>query len=497
MNYQRWGEKTKIICYKQRTCQLKPLPKCVYLLMKPFEIKKKVLLAANLCNAKSFPRLHLFVTGGLLFSLLAVTSFPSQDAEASKQIESRPIYLMETAALKSNERQFDFISMTGVQATPVEEPVPEPDIKEIEVSVRNGDNLSKIFQRAGLNDKAMYALVNGNKAAKSLAKIYPGHKLSFSVDRAGQLQALTHTIDHLRSEHFVATSDGFSHTSVSKEPEVRLAMLSNTISSSLYKAGIDAGLDDQLIMELAGIFGWDIDFALDIRRGDSFRILFEEKYLEGEIIGVGNILAAEFVNQSSSFKAVRYVDRYGKVQYYSPTGKAMQKAFLRAPLDFRRISSNFNPARLHPITKTVRPHRGTDYAASIGTPIWASGNGRVVASAFNHTNGNYVVIQHGADIQTKYLHLHKRMVKVGDRVDQKEIIGTVGTTGLSNGPHLHYEFLVSGVHRDPRTIVDKLPKAMSIDRSELPRFYAQTQPILAELDQPTRLASTSSSTTRL
>lgn len=241
-------------------------------------------------------------------------------------------------------------------------------------------------------------------------------------------------------------------------------------------------------MSLAGIFGWDVDFALDIRRGDSFRIVYEEKFLDGRRLGAGNILAAEFTNQNTTFRAVRYVDENGDLQYYTPTGKAMRKAFLLAPLDFRRISSNFNPRRLHPITKTVRPHRGTDYAANRGTPVWAAGDGKVIASGYSEANGNYVVIQHGSDVQTKYLHLHKRAVKVGSRVRQKQMIGTVGSTGFSTAPHLHYEFLLNGVHRDPRTIVQKLPKAESISDGQLQRFLMQTQPLIAQLEQTTTLA---------
>ncbi len=212
-------------------------------------------------------------------------------------------------------------------------------------------------------------------------------------------------------------------------------------------------------------------------------MLYEERFLDGEKIGNGNILAAEFTNQKTTFSAVRYEDPNGNVHFYTPEGKSMRKAFLRAPLDFRRISSNFNPKRLHPITKTVKPHRGTDYAASRGTPVWAAGDGRVITSTYNRASGNYVVIQHGNNIQTKYLHLNKRSVNVGQRVRQRQTIGTVGSTGYSTAPHLHYEFLLNGVHRNPRTILNKLPKAKSIPSSETERFHQQTKPLLASLEQ--------------
>jgi murein DD-endopeptidase MepM/ murein hydrolase activator NlpD len=222
---------------------------------------------------------------------------------------------------------------------------------------------------------------------------------------------------------------------------------------------------------------------LDIRKGDHFNVLYEEKFLDGEKIGAGAILAAEFTNQGHKFRAVRYTNAAGDSHYFTPDGESMRKAFLLAPVDFRRISGNFNPKRLHPIFKTVRPHRGTDYAANTGTPVWASGDGRVVAAGYTKPNGNYVFIQHGNNIQTKYLHLNKKMVKTGQRVKQKQIIGTVGSTGYATGPHLHYEFLLDGVHRNPRTIVQKLPKADSIPKAEMAQFRAQTEPMVAQLQQ--------------
>ena len=197
---------------------------------------------------------------------------------------------------------------------------------------------------------------------------------------------------------------------------------------------------------------------------------------------IGSALAQKFINQGDNFKAVRYVDSRGDAHYYTPDGKSLRKAFLRAPLDFNRISSNFNPRRLHPILKTVRPHRGTDYAARRGTPVYASGKGRVITSTYNKASGNYVVIQHSNDITTKYLHLSKRKVKKGQKVTQKQLIGTVGSTGYSTAPHLHYEFLLNGVHRNPRTILQKLPKAKSIPSSELARFKMQTQTHFAQLN---------------
>jgi len=224
-----------------------------------------------------------------------------------------------------------------------------------------------------------------------------------------------------------------------------------------------------------------VDFALDIRKGDKFSVLYEEKYLDGEKIGTGNILVAEFTNRGNTFQAVRYEDSKGVASYFTPDGMNMRKAFLRAPLDFTRISSNFNLRRMHPIHKSIRAHRGVDYAAPRGTPIFASGEGKVIASAYSKANGNYVFIQHGQGYTTKYLHLDKRTVKRGQHVKQRQVIGTLGSTGYATGPHLHYEFLVNGVHRNPRTV--SLPEAEPIDPTEKSRFVSATKTLMNRLAQ--------------
>lgn len=456
--------------------------------MEPLEFKKQSLRGATVNRnplkiaalTRLLPRNHMLIAGALSLGLAIVSSLPSEQAQASRQSIELPIPDLKEAPIEQLLQQED-----GLLQNLSDEP---GNTVRTEL-VKPGDNLSVIFSRAGLTDKQMFEFVHSSKEAQALAQLYPGHRLAFEIDQENNLLSLRHEIDALTSAHFRKEGGKFIHQINSKTPDVKIATRSGVISSSLYKAGLNAGLNDQLIMQLAEIFGWDIDFALDLRQGDSFRLIYEEKFLEGEKLGTGNILAAEFINQHASFRAVRYVDEDGKTQYFSPDGKAMRKAFLRAPLDFRRISSNFNPRRLHPVTKTVRPHRGTDYAANTGTPVWASGDGRVIASGFTAANGNYVVIQHGNNIQTKYLHLHKRHVKKGDRVRQRQMIGSVGSTGLSTAPHLHYEFLLNGVHRNPRTIVQKLPKAKAISDDEMPRFLAQTQPLIAELSTNTRMAA--------
>ena len=251
-----------------------------------------------------------------------------------------------------------------------------------------------------------------------------------------------------------------------------------TIESSLFLAGDRADLSANIIMELASILGGVIDFALDPRKGDDIIILFEEHFLDGEKISDGNILATSYTTSRRAVDAYRYTDSQNVTGYYDGEGVSMRKAFLKAPLDFTRVSSSFNPNRLHPIYKTKRPHRGTDYAAPRGTPVYAAGDGRVVEAGYNRSNGNYLFIQHGEGFKTHYLHLNKKRVARGDRVKQGQVIGTVGSTGAATGPHLHYEFLVNGVHRNPRTVHKILPKAKSLPESEIALFKdAIRQPV--------------------
>jgi murein DD-endopeptidase MepM/ murein hydrolase activator NlpD len=283
------------------------------------------------------------------------------------------------------------------------------------------------------------------------------------------------------------------HTQIIEHPiEVRITHASGVIDSSLFLAGQQAGLSDNIIMEMANIFGWDVDFALDIRKGDSFSLLYEERYLDGEKLRDGRILAAEFNNRGQDFQAVLFTDPEGRSQYFSPDGKSMRKAFLRSPVDFRRISSNFQRERYHPVLGERRPHRGVDYAAATGTPIKAAGDGRVIFRGKQGGYGNTVILQHGNNITTLYAHMSRfqKGVTNGTRVRQGQVIGYVGMTGLATGPHLHYEFRINGVHQNPLTV--KLPDAEPIPSKYAEQFREQTLPLLAQLDHLNRVQVASS-----
>ncbi len=353
----------------------------------------------------------------------------------------------------------------------------EPPIVWNDMAVRTGDNLSLIFNRAGFSDRDVYDVTSSKKGG-ALRKIFPGQLIGFAANEDNALVAVRHIESPLKQTVYSKSEGQFVSEIITRETQARERSVALTIDSSLFLAGDRAGLSDGIIMELAAILGGVIDFALDPRRGDEIIILFEENFLDDEKFSDGNILAASFNNNGRLVEAYRYTDRSGDTGYFDADGVSMRKAFLKAPLDFTRVSSSFNPNRLHPIYKTKRPHRGTDYAAPRGTPVYAAGDGRIVEAGYTPSNGNYVFIQHGEGFKTHYLHLNKKRVKRGDRVTQGQVIGTVGSTGAATGPHLHYEFLVNGVHRNPRTVHKILPKAKSLPDSELALFkVAIEQPV--------------------
>lgn len=431
---------------------------------------------------------HLMVVCAVSVMVAIVAMvMPSGDVSAKRELESKQPEVVadpELAApiLANLDAAGKVAEATAAADEITQEPTPPASQPWEEFVVRSGDNLSLLFKRAGFSNKDVYQIVHTAPQGRGLERIYPGQTLAFLRDDGSELAAVKHTVDSLQTITYRRMDGGFSSERSVREPELRQSWASVEIESSLFLAGRGAGMSSNLIMEVATIFGGVIDFVLDPRKGDTMEVLFEELYLDGEKYQDGKVIAASYTNRGERFDAYRYVDSNGMTSYYNETGVSMRKAFLMAPVDFTRISSNFNPRRKHPIYKTVRPHNGTDYAAPRGTPVFAAGDGRVVEAGYSRSNGNYVFIQHGERYVTKYLHLNKRKVKSGQRVVQSQVIGTVGSTGAATGPHLHYEFLVGGVHRNPRTIHKSLPKAKSLPEAEMPRFR------IAIADQATQLA---------
>ena len=437
--------------------------------------------------SKYYPKDHLYLSGVLASLLFIAVILPAGNTEPRQVQISIPVVatpetseiVIETEAVKAVQN-YDFVLV---------DPAPAPPAIDISpwqsVEVQAGDNLSAIFSKIGLTDQDLFRVLNSSNDSKVLNRLFPGYELDFMIPEAGELEQLRLLKSPLEGYLFTLNDGNYTIQPIQKQAQIAQAFKVGAIADSLFMAGQREQIPAITIMEMANIFGGVIDFILDPRSGDQFSILYEEKYLDGEFVDNGEILATQYTNQGKQFIAVRYVDEEGETGFYNPNGESMRKAFLRSPLDVFKISSNFNPRRRHPILNTIRAHKGTDYAAPSGTPIRATSDGRVTWARRNGSFGNLVIVKHDGGFQTKYAHLSKYAngVRNGKRIRQGDIIGYVGATGGATGPHLHYEFLVNGVHQNPRTILDKLPKAKSIDPTEMDRFRSQTASLLANFSE--------------
>jgi murein DD-endopeptidase MepM/ murein hydrolase activator NlpD len=395
-------------------------------------------------------------------AVLVIAAWPSQ--ETPRSLDLTPL----VAAQQHGE------------VTPVVEEEETPD--SVEYTVQRNDTLDRIFRTIGLDIGALAELRSLPEVRRALDIVRPGDIITFThVD--GALQSLNRQISNTLTLQVARSDDGFAVNYIENPLETEVVGRHAKINSSLFAAGQDAGMSAGTIMTLANkMFGWDIDFALDLREGDEFSVLYEQRYQDGEYVDDGRVLAAEFVNQGRKHRAVWFQSQDGEVEgYFTPEGKGMRKAFLRAPLDFTRISSSFNSRRLHPVLGVVRAHKGTDYAAPSGTKIWAAGEGRIAFVGRKGGYGNVVIIDHGKGIKTLYGHMSRfgKGMRAGRKVSQGETIGYVGSTGLSTGPHLHYEYTVNGVQKNPAKI--PMPRT-EIPSKYLAEFRSQSEVVLAKLD---------------
>ncbi|MCH7696882.1 MAG: peptidoglycan DD-metalloendopeptidase family protein [Proteobacteria bacterium] len=351
------------------------------------------------------------------------------------------------------------------------------------VKIHRGDNLSLVFDRLGLRPAVLQQIMAAGENTKMLTHLIPDNNLHFQIDK-DKLLALKYEPDVTTTLQINKQGDGFDSQITITELDRRITKAEAVIKNSLFLAGQSAGLSDNLIMRLIAIYAWDIDFALNIRQGDSFKIVYEEQFKDGIKVRDGPILAAEFINRNKSYRAVRYTSVNGDTNYFNEAGISMRKAFLRTPVKFNRISSRFNLRRKHPVLNRIRAHKGVDYSAPAGTPIKATGDGVVAYVGRKGGYGKTVILKHGGIYKTVYAHMSRyaKGIKRGKHIKQGKIIGYVGQTGLATGPHLHYEFRLHDVHRNPLTV--KLPKASSIPSKHKDHFRAQTAPLLARLDKP-------------
>jgi murein DD-endopeptidase MepM/ murein hydrolase activator NlpD len=421
---------------------------------------------------RKYPKTHIKAAIVLAaFLAVIITALPAQQTTAVGRV---PVSLSIDPALPE----------VNQATTVIDEETRASETAWVNVQIQPGDSLSTIFKKMGLKAAELQEIVDIGSEVSILRKIIAGKSVGLQISAEGKLLGLRYEKDALEKLLVSRIEDRFVATNEISQSEIITAFETARISStspSLYHAGKEAGLSDNIIMKLSNIFQWDISFALDLRRGDTFAVIYEEVYVDGEKAKEGDILAAQFQNMGKTYSAVLYKDKDGYKSYFTPEGRSMRKAFIRDPVHFSHVSSSFNLRRLHPIHKRVMPHRGIDYAANKGTPVVAAGDGKVVISRQNSASGKYVVIQHGEQYTTKYLHLSgfSKGIRPGKKVSQGQTIGYVGATGWATAPHLHFEFLVNGVHRNPRTV--KLPKAKPIVASNLDVFREQTSSILMQL----------------
>ncbi|MES2819473.1 MAG: peptidoglycan DD-metalloendopeptidase family protein [Pseudomonadota bacterium] len=452
-----------------------------------------------------YPKTHLLAASGVAALLsLALLVFPSREVEAKRTYleldNGAEQYNQDEQAFRATQDsetasespfvQIDNPSQNTAQPAPSEQDAPSEETQAIVadpshklITVGNGDTLSTVFSQVGLSATALHAVMDSSKEAKQFTRLKVGQILEFHLTPEGELKSLQSKLSDLESISLDKTDSGFAFKRDLVKPDVRSTYARGVIDSSLFLSAKRAGLSHNLTMDLANVFGYDIDFAQDIRVGDEFEVVYEEKHINGKQVGNGNILAARFTNRGKPYTAVRYTSKQGNTSYYTADGNSMRKAFIRTPVDFARISSRFSVGRRHPILNKIRAHKGVDYAAPRGTPIKAAGDGKVLLAGRKGGYGNTVVIQHGNSYRTLYGHMNgfAKGVRTGSAVKQGQIIGYIGTTGLSTGPHLHYEFQVKGVHVDPLGL--KLPMADPIARNEKQRFLQQSQPMMALMDQ--------------
>ena len=444
--------------------------------------------------------------GALLFmasALLTLLLMEASKSEASIKQQTDKPSIPEIQA--SPEHDTAIMESYDIALPPLLGVIPAAEISSNEIAedqwrrfkVKPGDNLAIIIVRAGIRPGELHELMRLGKPVAVLKTLYPDDEIRVQALPDGRLAALEYDVHQskrlrvIRLDQSALGADTgkpvFKAQTITRPLDIQHKHTSEVIQDSLFLAARRAGLTDKKAIELADIFAWDIDFALEVRKGDRFTVVYEQHYREGEYIADGPIMAAEFINQGKVYRALRYTDPTGHTDYYSPDGGSLRKTFLRNPVAFSRISSYFNLKRKHPILNKIRAHKGVDYAAKTGTPIRAAGDGKIIFRGKKGGYGRTIIIQHGQRYSTLYAHMSRyaRNIAVGRIVKQEQVIGYVGQSGLATGPHLHYEFRVDGVHRNPLTV--KHPSVEPVPDQYRRDFLAKTTSLVAQLDTLKRL----------
>ena len=412
----------------------------------------------------SYPRRHLYLLlVGIIF-LISITIFSSIKIDSNSP----------------KEALFSQVSMEELDLESAVEAETSNFIKSKRAEIKRNDSLFSILKRLGIEEKNIVTLVNSDRS-NLLAQIKIGKTLEVGINDSNIVISLNYIKDFKSGVRAKKSGEVYEIEEYELNTEKYRVFKNIEINNSLYVDGLKEGLPDSVIMDLVYIFGWDIDFVHDIRPGDSYSLIYEEVFVNGEKKLDGDILIAEFINRDRTHTAIRYKLQNGFSEYFSLEGRNVKKAFLRSPVKFSYISSSYNLKRRHPILHKIRAHTGVDYAASRGTPVRTTGDGTVVFADKKGGYGNLVEIKHTEDYSTRYAHLNKfhSKIKVGKKVNQSETIGYVGRTGTATGDHLHYEFRVNGKHTNPLTV--KLPNAKPIHENDKDSYGLHAKKILADL----------------
>ena len=405
-------------------------------------------------------------------------------------ISSIPLFAIVTAfgiAPQSLDQTVTVSTVVEEIALPALETVTSQDVQSDPLwhmdQIRRDDTLATLLERLNIrNATAIDFIRRAPEASAFPSQLRPGRTVLAKTTASGELLELVYQLSSDQAFTILLEDQGYRAAQGPVDLENRTLLKSAVIQNSLFGATDEAGIPDSVAMQLAEIFSSEIDFHLDLRKGDRFSVVYETSYHRGEAVQSGKVLAAEFINQGKRYQAILFPDAEGHAHYYTPEGKSLQKAFLRSPLEFSRISSGFSLARFHPVLQKWRAHRGVDYAAPIGTRIKATADGNVAFIGQQGGYGNVVMLQHASGVMTVYGHLSRFApgLKKGQRIAQGTVIGQVGMSGVATGPHLHYEFRVHGQHQDPLKVA--LPTTVPLDRTRLSQFLSESKPVVAQLD---------------
>jgi murein DD-endopeptidase MepM/ murein hydrolase activator NlpD len=416
-------------------------------------------------------------------------TFVGKKNNAVRQVTTSPIselQLTATETLSEDESPTQIEAPEPVIQQPIELPKPVEKTAPLDevwkdVQTRSGDSLASIFKRVGLNGQTLHAILQKNPHAPLLTRIKPNQSIQFLIKK-NQLERMVIKGDHGQSLEVVREHAQFKTTLHAPKKDTRERYLTATVQYSLYSTAKRQGIPYKLIQQMSDIFKREMNFAKDVRGGDRFSIIYQASYVDNQLVSVGDIIAVTYTHQGISHQALRHVNPEGDAEYFTPEGKSMKQGFSRYPIKFLHINSAFSLSRMHPVLHYHRPHKGVDLAAPIGTPIHATGDGKVVHLGYENGYGNVIKIAHHNALYTSvYAHLSKfkKGLFRGTYVKRGEVIGYVGKSGLATGPHCHYEFHVNHRPKNPSTV--PLPTANSVPRRDLASFKAHADKLIEHL----------------